>query len=373
MKVAHLVCVIPPAGGMGTVALREVSGLRARGIEATVFAPESKEEKTAPPFVTQVPAAWHVGNAAWLKRIREQVKGYDILHIHWPFFGTGDRLMFRPAGLPPIVVTFHMDAEAHGWEALPIKAERALVQPILFSRVQKILVSSFDYAASSSIRGFLRKDAARFVELPFGVDLERYSPGPATRARFAVPEDAPVILFVGGLDKAHAFKGIGNLLEAFSQLDPSAHLLIVGDGDLRSSYEERARALGVERRTHFLGRIDDASVVDAYRSADVLAFPSVNRAEAFGLVPLEAQACGLPVVASDLPGLRKVVRQHETGLLVPPGSIPELSEALRAVLSDAVLRERLSQAALQHAKKFSWEAHLGALIDVYKQVCASPS
>src|SRR5687768_948474 len=109
MKVAHLCCVIPPAGGMGTVALREVSGLRSRGIEATLFAPESKQESVTPPFVKAVPTLWQIGNASWLKNIRSLVAGYDVLHIHWPFFGTADRLMLRVSGLPPMVVTFHMD------------------------------------------------------------------------------------------------------------------------------------------------------------------------------------------------------------------------------------------------------------------------
>jgi glycosyltransferase involved in cell wall biosynthesis len=223
------------------------------------------------------------------------------------------------------------------------------------------------------MRGLLRREPSLFVELPFGVDLDFYSPGPSVRARFAIPEDAPTVLFVGGLDRAHAFKGIGNLLEAVSQLDGKTHLLISGDGDLRQEYEAWARALGIDRRTHFMGRLDDAAVVDAMRSADVFAFPSTNGAEAFGLVALEAQACGTPVVASDLPGLRTVVRQNETGVLVKPGSIPDLVQGLNRVLSDKAFRARLSAATVPHARKFSWEKHIDGLQKVYQEVCASPS
>jgi glycosyltransferase involved in cell wall biosynthesis len=351
---------------MGTVAFREVSGLRARGIEATLFAPEGGESRS---FIKGVPAAWHIGNAAWLKDIRNQVNDFDVLHIHWPFFGTADRLLLNTDGLPPIVLTFHMDAQASGWEMIPIWLERVFVQPLLLRQAKKILVSSYDYAASSSIKSMID----RAIELPFGVDLEKYAPGPSVKARFAVPDDAPTILFVGGLDKAHAFKGIGNLLKALAQLDVKTHALIIGDGDLRASYEEEAKHLGIERRTHFLGRVDDATVVDAYRSADVFAFPSTNRAEAFGLVALEAQACGLPVVASDLPGLRTVVLPQETGILVKPGSVEELAQGLHRVLSDRGLRQRFSEAGIIHAKNFSWDRHLDGLQKVYKEVCASPS
>lgn len=376
MKVAHIACVAPPdIGGIGSVALREVSGLRSRGVEATLFAPAPLRatQELERSFIKRVPTAWRIGNASWLKGISPLLAGFDVLHLHWPYFGTIDRLLWSGQDLPPIVLTFHMDAMASGIEAVPIMLERWFVQPFLLAKADKILVSSFDYAASSSVRTLLRREPSRFVELPFGVDTDRFSPGPKVKGRFAIPEDAPTILFVGGLDRAHAFKGVENLLEAVSQLDGKTHVLISGDGDLRSAYEERARTLGIDRRTHFLGRVDDETLVDAFRSADVFAFPSTNAAEAFGLVALEAQACGTPVVASDLPGLRTVVRPQETGILVKPNSVPDLTQGLYRVLSDAAFRHRAGEAALAHARTFSWDAHIDGLQKVYQEVCASPS
>lgn len=374
MKIAHLSCVAPPdIGGIGSVALREVAGLRARGVEATLFAPEPilGSSDRDPSFVRRVPTAWRLGNSSWLRGIRPNLRGFDLVHMHWPYFGTADRLLFSPRDLPPVLLTFHMDAKAEGPEAIPITLERIFMQPLLLSRANKILVSSFDYAASSSVRGLLRREPSKFTELPFGVDMDVFSPGPSVRARFAAPDDASVVLFVGGLDRAHAFKGIENLLQAVSQLDAKTHLLIVGEGELRAEYEARARALGIDRRTHFLGRLDDATLVDAFRSADVFAFPSTNAAEAFGLVALEAQACGVPVVASDLPGLRTVVRQNETGLLVKPGSVEALASALYRVLSDAAFRSRLAEKTVAHARTFSWDAHLDGLQKVYRDILAT--
>jgi len=127
-------------------------------------------------------------------------------------------------------------------------------------------------------------------------------------------------------------------------------------------------------RVHFLGRVDDETVVDAYRSADVLAFPSTDKAEAFGLVAVEAQACGLPVVASNLPGVRTVVKQNETGLLVPPKDVDALAAGLRQIMTDKVLRQRLSENAVKWAReRFSWDKHLDGLMEVYRNTCASPS
>lgn len=362
MKIAHICCVAPPAGGMGTVAFREVTGLRARGHEAVLFVPEGGESRS---FVKQLPTAWRMGNASWLRGIREAVKGFDVVHLHYPFYGTAEQVLLSTENLPPIVVSYHMDATAPSWKGVLFALHRFFIQPLLLRGAKAILVSSYDYFSSSGLQNA--------IELPFGVDLDKYSRGPSVKARFAVPDDAPTILFVGGLDKAHAFKGIDVLLQAVAQLDAKTHLLIVGDGDLRSSYEEEAKRLGIDRRTHFLGRVDDATVIDAYRSADVFAFPSTNRAEAFGLVALEAQACGTPVVASDLPGLRMVVKQNETGLLVKPGSVEELTSALYRVLSDPMFRARLAEKTVAHARGFSWDKHLDGLQKVYNDVCASRS
>ncbi|MCR4256485.1 MAG: glycosyltransferase family 4 protein, partial [Candidatus Uhrbacteria bacterium] len=169
MNIAHVSCVAPPdIGGIGSVALREVAGLRARGVEATLFAPEPRigSSDRDPSFVQRIPTAWRFGNSSWLRGIRPMLRAFDLVHIHWPYFGTADRLLFLPRDLPPVVLTFHMDAKAEGPEAIPIALERIFVQPLLLSRANKILVSSFDYAASSSVRGLLRREPSKFAELP---------------------------------------------------------------------------------------------------------------------------------------------------------------------------------------------------------------
>ncbi|MDP3793691.1 MAG: glycosyltransferase family 4 protein, partial [Candidatus Uhrbacteria bacterium] len=235
----------------------------------------------------------------------------------------------------------------------------------------KMLVSSFDYARHSSLQPWFTANPSRVREIPFGVDLDSFSPGPDARHRFQLPIGAPTLLFVGGLDQAHAFKGLTDLFQAFCRLDSAAHLLIVGDGDLKFTYEERTRVLGIASRVHFLGRVDDETLRDAYRGSDVLVLPSTNTAEAFSLVALEAGACGTPVIASDLPGVRTVVRHGETGLLVPPKDHAALVSALERLLSDRDLRQTLGRAAHDFVtKNFSWDKHVDELIEVYQEVCA---
>ena len=383
MRVIHFSCVAPPeTGGIGQVAEREVVGLRSRGIDARFVAPEPvgsvRTEVAERSFITRVKPQLRIGNGAILPDLKERIKGADLIHLHYPFFGTAEILLSGLIPTPPVVVTFHMDATTVGWKGMIVKAHRLLVQPLLLRRAAKLLVSSFDYAQHSSARRFFAAHPERVVELPFGVDTDFYTPppagGPSVRGRFAVPEDCSIILFVGGLDRAHDIKGVPELLRAFALVGGDAHLLIVGDGDLRHRYEVMAQILNVAARVHFLGRVDDETKRDAFRSADVFAFPSTTKAEAFGLAAAEAQACGLPVIASNLPGVRTVVRQNETGLLVVPQNVESLAGALKQLLDDDALRRRFADAAPTWARqRFSWDAHLDGLLRIYSDICSRVS
>ncbi len=378
MKVVHFSCVAPPEiGGIGSVALREVTGLRARGVDARLVTSESivplanDDERS---FVEREKPLWRFGNALILPSLKKWRTRADVIHLHYPFYGTGEFLLWNRRELPPVVVTFHMDATAQGWKGALFGLHRKFIQPRLFDHAAKILVSSFDYAHRSSLASWFKHHTDKVQELAFGVDTEFFSPGPSARMRLSLPTDVPVVLAVGGLDRAHAFKGIPILLKAFQHLDVQAHLLIVGDGDLKKEYEEQARLLGISARTHFVGRVDLATLRDAYRSADVLAFPSVNSAEAFGLVLLEAQACGIPVIASDLPGVRTLVQHGESGMLVPPSDVDALSSALASMIVDLSRSRSMGVHAREIAKeRFSWDRHLDGLEEVYRNVCASRS
>lgn len=375
-RIIHFACVAPPEiGGIGRVASEEVSRLRARGYGAELLAPDGgSEERIAPrSFVTRLTPRVRVGNASILPLDMTALRRADILHVHYPFYGTAEWILAHAHSLPPIVMTFHMDADATDWRRWAFEMHRIILQPWLLARAQRIIVSSLDYARASSLRGFARRYPERIEEIPFGVDADLFSPGPSMKKRFMVPEDAPVVSFVGGMDRAHDFKGLPELLRAFAPIQ-TAHLLCVGDGDMRAVYQEEARRLGMSARVHFLGSLDFQSVIEVLRSSQVFAFPSKHRAEAFGLAALEAAACGLPVIASALPGVRTVVRHGETGWLVPPGDVDALSAALGRALEDPVGCAAFGVRARERVlERYTWDRHLDQLIDVYQQICASPS
>ncbi len=378
LKVLHVACLAPPeVGGIGMAALREVDGLNARGHQALLLAPELAQGDRGlvrPRAVKAVKPIWRLGNAAGLslKSVTKEV--WDVIHLHYPFYGTAESLLAFPPSTP-IVVTFHMDAEMGGWREPIAQVHRALIQPWLLRRAKALFVSSLDYAQSSSIAGLVKRQDPRLIELPFGIDLSVFHPGSSERSFFGLPEQGTLFLMVGGLDRAHLFKGVPVALRALARLqDLSSYLVLRGDGDLKPELQALAKELGIENRIIFLPHCSFTDLPRLYRSADALLFPSTSKSEAFGLVAIEAQACATPVIASDLPGVRSVLEPGKTGWLVPPGDDKALAERMQQVVQRTPEFQLFHNAGVKRVnERYDQEKHLDRLIEVYRTVCASPS
>jgi D-inositol-3-phosphate glycosyltransferase len=214
-------------------------------------------------------------------------------------------------------------------------------------------------------------DPDRTLVIPPGVDLHRFAPGDRAAARrvVGVPDDALVLLFVG---RIQPLKAPDVLLHA------AAHLLSV-DPDLRrrlrvhvvgapsgsgleapEQLQKLAGDLGIADVTHFFPPQPPDLLAEHYRAADVTVVPSHN--ESFGLVALEAQACGTPVVAAAVGGLRTAVRDGVSGVLVAGHDPVDYAAAVRSVLAR---RELLSVGARRHASRFSWDRTADALVAAY--------
>lgn len=355
-RVIHLACVAPPqTGGIGSVAATEVALLNAKGIDAKLLSPQN------------VPAVWSFGNAARLdlSSVMNDLRAADVVHLQYPFYGTaGAVASLRRAGkIQRLVLTLHMDATADGWNGMIFDLHRRLFQKKILDSADALVVSSRDYAEHSSFKPW----ADKVIELPFGVDENIFSPGSSTPLRSA--QNDKQVLFVGGMDRPHAFKGVDILLRALAELPPHVRGVFVGDGELRAGYESLAKELGLNERLKFLGRIPSDALPNAYRDADVFAFPSTTRAEAFGLVALEAQASGVPVVASDLPGVRTVVANGETGFLVPPSNVHALSQRLKYLCEHDDVRLAMGKRARQRViERFTWSKHIDGLVKIYSDL-----
>ncbi|MBU2566462.1 glycosyltransferase family 4 protein [Patescibacteria group bacterium] len=366
MRVVHICCVGPQGGGMGKVADKEVRLLIKKGVEAWLICPQKCD--TSYEHVIKLPSL-RLGNASRLQGLLERLEDADIVHLHYPYYGTAGLIArLRMTGkIKRLVITLHMDATAKGLKGWIFNLHRKYMQPQILKAADELYVSSNDYAASSSFSDLITNQDKRVLELPFGVDVDAFFPAHPSRSEFGVPDDAYLIGSVSVLDKAHDFKGIDLLVKALAQLPERAHLLIVGGGELLSFYKKMAQKFGVSNRAHFIGFTDRARLIRALQSLNVFAFPSKNGAEAFGLAMLEAMACQVPVIASDLPGVRSVAK--DAGIIIPPNDLQALINACNGCMQDTVLCEKLASSARAKALQYSWNRHIDILTERYQKLC----
>ncbi|TAK04893.1 glycosyltransferase family 1 protein [Patescibacteria group bacterium] len=222
----------------------------------------------------------------------------------------------------------------------------------------------------TAISGFLAARAARLGADPArvsvianGVDLSRIAPQrPEERVRHR-------IVCIARLAWE---KGLGDLLDALARTRttvPDAHLVLVGDGADRAALEARAKELGIAGAVTFRGALPNAEALAVLRTADVFACPSL--AEGLGIVFIEAQACGVPPVGTNVGGIPDVITDGESGVLVPAENPERLAAALMRVFSDEPLRVRLAAGSLASAARFDWEKIMPSYADLYERLGTS--
>jgi D-inositol-3-phosphate glycosyltransferase len=205
-----------------------------------------------------------------------------------------------------------------------------------------------------------------------GVDLERFSPGDraGARARLGLPQRSKIIAFVGRIQPLKAPDVLIRALAELAVTDSDAMALIVGGPsgsglDRPTALIELATALGVRDRVRFMPPQAGERLADVYRAADLVAVPSYN--ESFGLVALEAQACGTPVLAAAVGGLITAVRDGVSGVLVDGHNPADWARMLDRLLHQPERLAELASGAVRHAHDFSWDRTASTLLDVYRE------
>ena len=176
----------------------------------------------------------------------------------------------------------------------------------------------------------------------------------------------PAILFMGGLNKV---KGIDVLLNAVPIIRmeiQNLHVYIAGSGSKEGNLKKLAKELNIEENVKFLGFISGDEKYAYYKSADIYVHPS--RYETFGVVLLEAMACGKPVIASNVGGIPFVVEDGKTGLLFESENVEELVEKIMLLLRDEEMRAKMGEAGRNRARGFTWERSAEMTVEVYKEV-----
>lgn len=361
------------------------------GHEVTVFTPAySRLAGAGQPFdpsldtegkftVVRLKTLIQIGNGAVVPQLFFKLKGFDIVHLHYPFYGAHKAILLRKlvsGKKMKLVIHYHMDNKATGPKGFIFFLYKIFVLPIMARAAKVITCASLDYIKHSNLGKYYLLRPDKFKQVSFGVNLDQFV---TYHDNLNKDRQHGVLLFVGGLDQAHYFKGLENLLKALAEIVKipkfsSTILNVVGRGDLLEYYKNSARAAGVAKSVFFYEDVDNSKLVDFYNYCDCLVIPSINQSEAFGLVLLEAMACSRPVITSNLPGVRGVFKNGQQGLLVKPDDVGDLARKIQMILGDKKRAAAMGRAGRELVeKKYTWVGMGKKLDAIYCQIKYHPS
>jgi len=304
---------------------------------------------------------------------------YDLIHSHYWMSGLAAESLSDAWGGTPIVHMFHTLGEMKNRIARTDEeresAERIAGEKRILARADRIVVATL--AEQTQLRFLYKANDRKLDIIPPGVDTSHFYPIPSDEAKEFLglnPEDR-MVLYVGRIEP---LKGVGTLIEAmscikFKEHTGPVHLAIIGgepDASPEEMSTEMARLqklsddLAMDQTVVFLGKRGQITLPYYYSAAEVLVMPS--HYESFGMVALEAMACGTPVIASDVGGLGFLVQDGETGFTVPDGEPDKLCEKLTLLLGDNTLRQKMGQRAMEVAQSYDWEKIARQIVDVYQ-------
>ncbi len=377
------------AGGLNVYVRGLALAMLGEGIEVDVY---TRRTNDADPDVIEVVEGCRVHHIAagpaaplsiadqipWTRTFAERVierlrnePTVDLVHSHYWLSGWVGALAKRALGLPH-VISFHTLGRVkeinRRHDDQPEPLVRIVTETEVISEADCIIASTSDEADDLLLHYGARPESLCIT--PPGVDRTRFSPGPprVARGRIGVDGDAPLVLFIG---RIQPLKGLDVALEAFALIANQSldvRMLVVGGASGSSGESERRRARSYAEQHHlpvdFRGPVPHADTVDYYRAADVIMMPS--RSESFGLVAVEAQSCGLPVVAADVGGLAHVIEDDVSGILVKGWAPEDHAAAVTRVLSDEDLASRLSQGAREWSEQFDWKVSVDRFLELYE-------
>lgn len=382
LRIAHLTATFPPyPGGAGNTAYRFARGQAERGHHVEVFTAPAAGEPPDPggALVHRIEPVLHFGNAPLIPSLA-RIAGFDVVHVHYPFiFGSELTLLgrlTRRRRRQALLVHYKNRLVGRGARAPLFAAYERTVSPLLVAAADRICVLSRDHADSvPCLRRVGASAPDRLIDMPNGVDTEEFAPGvdeDGLRARLGVPEDAALAAFVATLDRAHHFKRLDLAIDAIAHLDGASapHLVVAGGGELLGGFRDRAAEAGVADRVHFLGPVPHGELPGVLRAADLFVL-TTEPPESFGIVLIEAMACGLPTIASDYPGVRAVVDDGETGILAPRGDREAIAAAVAKLAADPEARHRMGAAGRKKAERlWSWPSLLDRMDEAYAAAVA---
>jgi D-inositol-3-phosphate glycosyltransferase len=310
---------------------------------------------------------------------------YDLIHSHYWLSGLAAGELARSWNTP-IIHMFHTLAllknriaksEEELESVIRVEGEREVIR-----LADKIVAATTDEV--NHLENLYDAPAEKIEVIPPGVDTTRFYPIPEDEAKefIGIPKDERMLLYVGRIEP---LKGIDILIRAIAQLKHSDVLsncphylyIIGGEPDAEEGQMNRemqrlqklCRELGVGDLVLFLGKQDQDTLQYYYSAADIVIMPS--HYESFGMVALEAMACGTPVIATQVGGLQHLVQNGKTGFTVPNDNVDILEERLTQLICKEGLREEMSQNSVVYARSYAWDVITPRIIDLYQKTIKS--
>lgn len=337
-------------------------GLRLIRVDAGPASPVDKEEQ-----VELLPAL--VRNMR--PYLAGEGRGYDVLHSHYWQSGRAARILAREFDLPHVTM-FHTLGEVKNRARITEREPRLRIlheRHVARSADAIVTASSHEQALLDRHYG---APTRRMVTIPCGVDLGMFHPRDRaeSRASLGLPAGEPVLIWAGRLEK---LKGVDILISAAAQLEIGAFTLLIVGGDnhaaeLKAQLQAQAAAEGIAANVRFTGPVPHDMLPAYYSAADVCVVPSYY--ESFGLVAVEAMACGTPVVASRVGGLVSTVEDGVNGYLIPWRCPEPFAEKLEILLRNPELRRNFSRAAERSVQRFAWRSVALQVAGLYDRVRA---
>jgi D-inositol-3-phosphate glycosyltransferase len=396
------------AGGMNVYIVEVARRMAQAGVEIEIFTRATSSD--LPPLVEMAPGVHvrHVISGPFEGLAKEELPAqlcafshglmraeaasppghYDILHSHYWLSGQVGWLAKERWGVP-LVHTAHTLARVKN--ALladgdrPEPRARIIGEDQVTAEADRLVAST--PAEARDLVDLYGADAGRVTVVQPGVDLQRFAPstdgpGPAARRlarlRLGLPVDGHIVAFVGRIQPLKApdvlLRAAAHLGQTLPQVADRLTTVIVGGPsgsglDRPTALIELAASLGITGSVRFLPPVAGTALADLYGAADLVAVPSHN--ESFGLVALEAQACGTPVVAADVGGLATAVRDGVSGALVDGHDPVDWADVIGGLLAEPARRAVLALGAVEHARAFSWDHTASGLLTVYRDAVVS--
>ena len=365
MKILHTPVRLYATGGVENYVLNLTRSLADLGHEVKVICSESARDMDCDARIS-VRTLGSIGRIANtnitlglpLALLREN---FDVMHTQLPTPWSADwSLLACLAKKKPLILTYHNDIVGEGMAGHLARLYNASALNLLLKRSARILVARPRHV-SDRLEPFM--DKVEFV--PVGVDTQFFYP--------LQQQYEGDIFFLSVLDAFHSYKGLDVLLQSLKAVKeqiPDVKLVVGGGGELLDHYRQSARDLGLERNVRFEGRISQERLLQIYNGCKLFVLPSLSaQQEGFGIVPLEAMACGRPVVVTDIVGVAEDVAKSGAGIVVRPEDHDSLARAMVSIIADERSAARMGRAGRDLVmEKYSWKTVALQVERIYREV-----